>query len=179
MIEFYDMRNMVYVKAEELVALAKIKGLRLAAAESCTGGLVAAALTDIAGSSAVFERGFVTYSNDSKIEMLGVTPQTLAAHGAVSAQTAREMALGALARSPADWALAVTGIAGPGGGTPEKPVGTVCFAWAQRAGEGGDAFLGECTTQTRRFAGDRTAVRAQTVAHALGGLLARTPHRLA
>lgn len=134
MIEFYDMRNMVYVKAEELVALAKIKGLRLAAAESCTGGLVAAALTDIAGSSAVFERGFVTYSNDSKVEMLGVTPQTLAAHGAVSAQTAREMALGALAHSRADLAVAITGIAGPGGGSAEKPVGLVHFACARRGG---------------------------------------------
>jgi nicotinamide-nucleotide amidase len=135
MIEFYDMRNMVYVKAEELVALAKKAGLRLAAAESCTGGLVAAALTDIAGSSTVFERGFVTYSNESKVEMIGVAPQTLAAHGAVSAPTAREMAEGALARSRADLAVAITGIAGPGGGSAEKPVGLVHFACARRGGE--------------------------------------------
>lgn len=137
------MRNMVYVKAEELVALAKNKGLRLAAAESCTGGLVAAALTDIAGSSAVFERGFVTYSNDSKVELLGVSPETLAALGAVSAQTAREMALGALAHSRADLAVAITGIAGPGGGSAEKPVGLVHFACARR---GGDVAL-----RARRF----------------------------
>lgn len=155
------------------------QGERIATVESCTGGWIAQCLTAIAGSSDWFERGFVTYSNAAKSESVGVPPELIAAHGAVSEPVARAMALGALAHSPADWALAVTGIAGPGGGTPEKPVGTVCFAWAQRAGEGGDAFLGECTTQTRRFAGDRTAVRAQTVAHALGGLLARTPHRLA
>lgn len=135
MSEFYDMRHMVYVKAEELIALAKNIGLRLATAESCTGGLVAAALTDIAGSSAVFERGFVTYSNESKVELLGVAPDTLAALGAVSAQTAREMALGALKASRADLAVAITGIAGPGGGSAEKPVGLVHFACARRHGE--------------------------------------------
>lgn len=134
MIDFYEMRNMVYVKAEELVALSQEKGLRLTSAESCTGGLVAAALTDIAGSSTVFERGFVTYSNESKVEMIGVSPQTLAAHGAVSAQTAREMAQGALAHSHADLAVAITGIAGPGGGSAEKPVGLVHFACARRGG---------------------------------------------
>ncbi len=140
MIDHYEMRNMVYVNAEELVALAQERGLRLTSAESCTGGLVAAALTDIAGSSNVFERGFVTYSNDSKIELLGVSPQTLAAQGAVSGQTAREMALGALVHSRADLAVAITGIAGPGGGSAEKPVGLVHFACARR---GGDLVLSE------------------------------------
>ena len=129
------MRNMVYVKAEELVHLAERKGFVLTCAESCTGGLVAAALTDIAGASTVFDRGFVVYSNDAKIDLLGVSPDTLAAHGAVSAQTAREMALGALARSRADLAVSITGIAGPGGGTAEKPVGLVQFACARRDGD--------------------------------------------
>ncbi len=104
----------------------------MATAESCTGGLIAGAITDVAGSSAWFDRGFVTYSNAAKVEMLGVRPETLAALGAVSEATAREMAAGALARSGADIAVAVTGVAGPAGGTPEKPVGLVCFAWAIR-----------------------------------------------
>ena len=129
------MHNMVYVRAEELVHLAENKGLVLTCAESCTGGMVAAALTDIAGASAVFDRGFVVYANDAKVEVLGVSPDTLAAHGAVSAQTAREMALGALARSQADLAVSITGIAGPGGGTAEKPVGLVHFACARRDGD--------------------------------------------
>lgn len=165
MIEFYDMHNMVYVKAEELVALAKNKGLRLACAESCTGGLVAAALTDIAGASEVFERGFITYSNDSKVELLGITPETLAAHGAVSAQTAREMALGALANSRADLAVAVTGIAGPGGGSAEKPVGLAHFACARRNGE--------ITLSERRFGPlSRADIRAGAVLEALAMLRA-------
>ncbi len=140
-------------------------GQRLATAESCTGGWAAMCLTAIAGSSDWFERGFVTYSNDAKREMLGVDAGTLAAHGAVSEATALAMAAGALRHSRADWALAVTGIAGPAGGSPEKPVGTVCFAWA-----GPD---GRIDAETRRFAGDRAAVRAQSVAHALRGLLDR------
>lgn len=139
--------------------------LRLATAESCTGGLIAGAVTDIAGSSGWFERGFITYSNEAKQDMLGVKPQTLASYGAVSEQTAREMAEGALEHSPADLSIAVTGIAGPGGATQDKPVGTVCFAWARR----GQPTLSE----TRRFAGDRAAVRAHTADHALEILLSR------
>lgn len=141
------------------------RGEWLATAESCTGGWVAQSITAIAGSSAWFDRGFVTYSNAAKQEMLGVTEATLERHGAVSEATARAMAQGAIAHSRADWAIAITGIAGPGGGSPEKPVGTVCFAWAQR--DGG------CEAQTCAFAGDRAAVREQSVIHALRGLLAR------
>lgn len=165
MIEFYDMHNTVYVKAEELIVQAKNKGLRLASAESCTGGLVAAALTEIAGSSAVFERGFVTYSNDSKVDLLGVSPETLAMQGAVSAQTAREMALGALARSQADVAVAITGIAGPGGGSAQKPVGLVHFACARREGD--------ITLRERRFGPlTRADIRTCAVLEALAMLRA-------
>ena len=139
--------------------------LMLATAESCTGGWVSQCLTAIAGSSEWFERGFVTYSNAAKQEMLGVSEATLAAHGAVSQPVAVAMAEGALRHSHADWAVAVTGIAGPTGGSAEKPVGTVCFAWAVRDGA--------TTTETRHFAGDREAVRAQSVACALAGLLQR------
>ena len=141
------------------------RGEWLATAESCTGGWVAQSVTAIAGSSAWFDRGFVTYSNAAKQEMLGVTEATLERHGAVSEATARAMAQGAIAHSRADWAIAITGIAGPGGGSPEKPVGTVCFAWAQR--DGG------CEAQTCVFSGERAAVREQSVIHALRGLLAR------
>jgi nicotinamide-nucleotide amidase len=136
-----------------------------ATAESCTGGLIAGAITDVAGSSAWFDRGFVTYSNDAKREMLGVRAETLAAHGAVSEATAREMATGALARSAADISVAVTGIAGPAGGSPGKPVGLVCFAWARRGGPV-DAL-------TVHFTGDRAAVRAAALAAALDGLISR------
>jgi nicotinamide-nucleotide amidase len=139
--------------------------LTLATAESCTGGWASQCLTAVAGSSAWFERGFVTYANAAKQEMLGVPEATLAAHGAVSQPVAVAMAEGALRHSRADWALSITGIAGPDGGTDEKPVGTVCFAWAAR--DGGT------TTETRHFAGDRRAVRAQSVARALEGLLER------
>jgi nicotinamide-nucleotide amidase len=135
------------------------RGLRLATAESCTGGLIAAAITEIAGSSAWFERGFVTYSNEAKMELLGVQAATLAQHGAVSEATVREMAAGALAHSHADIALAVSGIAGPGGGTPDKPVGTVCLAWAWRDGS--------LHSERQVFSGDRAAVRQQTCLRAL------------
>lgn len=120
--------------AEDLLASCRAKKLRIATAESCTGGLVAGLLTSIAGSSDVFDRGFVTYSNDAKKDMLGVELQTLKERGAVSAQCAREMAEGALRRSDADIAVSVTGIAGPGGGSPEKPVGLVYFCVLGPAG---------------------------------------------
>ncbi|MDR2452122.1 MAG: nicotinamide-nucleotide amidase [Candidatus Accumulibacter sp.] len=139
--------------------------LTLATAESCTGGWVSQCLTAIAGSSAWFERGFVTYSNAAKRELLGVPEETLAARGAVSQPVAVAMAEGALRRSRADWSLAITGIAGPDGGTAEKPVGTVCFAWAARDGQ--------ATAETRHFSGDRRAIRAQAVACALRGVLER------
>lgn len=140
------------------------RGMRLATAESCTGGRIAGTVTDIAGSSGWFDRGFVTYSNEAKCDMLGVDPATIAAHGAVSEQTAREMAEGALKRSLADVSVAVTGIAGPGGATPTKPVGTVCIAWARRDRP--------TRSETLVFAGDRAAVRAKTVTHAMQALLA-------
>lgn len=139
----------------------KRAGAVLVTAESCTGGWVAQAVTSVAGSSDWFERGFVTYSNDSKQELLGVKPATLKKHGAVSEQTAIEMARGALARSKGTVALAVTGVAGPGGGSREKPVGMVCFAWAARHA---------VVTETRRFSGDRESVRRQSVIHALEGV---------
>lgn len=139
------------------------RGWRLAAAESCTGGWVAKVCTDVAGSSRWFERGFVTYSNEAKQELLGVHGETLAGHGAVSEETVQEMAQGALVRSRADVSLAISGIAGPAGGSPEKPVGTVCFAWAVR-GNG-------ISTLRMVFAGDREAVRRQAVARALSGVL--------
>lgn len=122
---------MAGLTVEELLQRARYWGLRIATAESCTGGMVAAVLTDVAGSSDVFDRGFVTYSNTAKVEMLGVSPATLATHGAVSEPVAREMAEGALARSGAGLAVAITGIAGPGG-SEFKPEGRVCFGLAQR-----------------------------------------------
>ena len=152
--------------AQALGAALARRGWKVATAESCTGGLVAGAITEIAGSSGWFDRGFVTYSNEAKVELLGVSAATLARFGAVSEETAREMAAGAVAGSRAKLAVAVTGIAGPDGGTPDKPVGTVCFAWARRAGA--------VETATRRFPGDRAAVRAAAVAAALQGLLDRS-----
>ena len=134
-----------------------------ATAESCTGGLVAGAITDVAGSSAWFDRGFVTYTNEAKQELLGVSPEVLREHGAVSESTARAMAEGALARSAGHLAVAVTGIAGPGGGSAAKPVGTVCFAWA---GKGLPT-----TSITRHFPGGRADVRRAAVVAALEGLL--------
>lgn len=144
----------------------RARGWLLATAESCTGGWVAAAVTAIPGSSDWFERGFVTYSNDAKRELLGVRAETLTQHGAVSEVTAREMAGGALLHSRAHIAVAITGIAGPGGGSIAKPVGTVCFAWAIPGG------AVDATTQ--RFAGDREAIRRQAVIVALQGVLERT-----
>jgi len=145
-------------------------GLRVATAESCTGGLVARALTETAGSSAWFERGFVTYSNEAKVESLGVDDATLRAHGAVSEPVARAMALGALARSHAGIALSITGIAGPTGAVPGKPVGTVCFGWALHApGLADGAPLAR--TATLRLPGDRAAVRRRASLHALSQAL--------
>jgi nicotinamide-nucleotide amidase len=134
----------------------------LVTAESCTGGWVAQAVTAIAGSSDWFDRGFVTYSNEAKQEMLGVRAETLTRYGAVSEETAREMAQGALSRSRATLALAVTGVAGPAAGSREKPVGMVCFAWARKQG---------ARVATMRFSGDRESVRRQSVIHALEGVL--------
>lgn len=136
----------------------------LATAESCTGGLIAGACTDLAGSSDWFERGFVTYSNAAKTELLGVPAALIAQHGAVSEPVARAMAEGAVARSHAQVSVAVTGVAGPSGGSADKPVGTVWFGWCVN---------GRTDAECRRFDGDRAAVRAQTVAHALQGLRAR------
>jgi nicotinamide-nucleotide amidase len=134
----------------------------MATAESCTGGLIAAACTDLAGSSAWFERGFVTYSNEAKVEMLGVDPALIARFGAVSEPVVRAMAQGALQHSQAQVAVAVTGVAGPGGGTADKPVGTVWIGWATPDG---------VNCELRNFGGDRTAVRAGTTQRALEGLL--------
>lgn len=155
----------------ELEALARrvgqilaARGWRLATAESCTGGWIAEAVTAIGGSSAWFDRGFVTYSNEAKMDMLGVSARTLGGHGAVSEATAVEMAAGALARSLAEVAVAVSGIAGPSGATPTKPVGMVCLAWAARDGVS--------RVLTAHFDGDREAVRRQAVIHALEGVIA-------
>ena len=148
--------------ARKLGAALKAKGLKLATAESCTGGWVAMALTAIPGSSEWFERGYVSYSNEAKREDLGVAEQTLRRHGAVSEQVACEMAAGALKRARAQVALAITGVAGPTGGTADKPVGLVCFAWAHGS---------KITSETRRFDGDRESVRRQSVLHALERVL--------
>lgn len=142
-------------------------GLKLVTAESCTGGWVGQIITAIPGSSSWYDRGFITYSNAAKQQMLHVQPQTLAQHGAVSEPTAREMAQGALIRSEAQIAIAVTGIAGPSGGSAEKPVGTVCFAWVLKT-----AFATSANSQTRHFSGDREAIRRQSAAAALQGILA-------
>jgi len=149
--------------AARLGAALVARSAKLATAESCTGGWVAQCVTSVSGSSEWYDRGFVTYSNASKEELLGVRRDTLEARGAVSEETAREMAAGALGRSDAAVAVAVTGVAGPTGGTPAKPVGTVCFAWAARGGP--------VRSATRSFSGDRESVRRQSVAAALEGLL--------
>jgi nicotinamide-nucleotide amidase len=136
---------------------------KMATAESCTGGLIAAACTDLAGSSDWFERGFVSYANQAKTEMLGVDACLIAKHGAVSEPVARAMAQGALQHSAAQVSVAVTGVAGPGGGSADKPVGTVWFAWGLPSG---------ITSEVQHFEGDRAAVRAATVQHALARLVA-------
>ncbi len=140
------------------------RGMMLATAESCTGGQVSTLVTSIAGSSGWFDRGFVTYSNAAKQDMLGVQAETLSAHGAVSEETAAEMARGAVDKSAASASLSITGIAGPEGGTNDKPVGTVCFGWV---------VDGVCTTIMHHFHGDRARIREQSTSYALQGLLER------
>ena len=148
----------------DLAQALKTQGAMMASAESCTGGLIAACCTGLSGSSDWFERGFVTYSNAAKTEQLGVPAALIEAHGAVSEPVARAMALGAVAHSRAQVSVAVTGVAGPTGGSADKPVGLVWFGWA--VGE-------QAWTECRRFEGDRDAVRAATVRHGLQGLLQR------
>lgn len=156
--------RVLYRLAEEVGEALKARSLMLATAESCTGGWIAEAVTMVPGSSEWFERGFVTYTYISKREMLGVHEATLGTHGAVAEDTVREMAAGALAHSHAQIAVAVSGVAGPSGGTPGKPVGTVCLAWAIKDGSP--------SSETVHFAGDREAVRHQAVERALRGVLA-------
>ena len=159
------MENELTALAAELGERADKARLRVATAESCTGGWIAKLITDVAGSSAWFDRGFITYSNQAKIDMLGVDPAILDEHGAVSERTVLAMAHGALVRSGAKRSVAVSGVAGPGGGTAGKPVGTVWLAWGVAGAE---------PQATRyQFAGDRKAVRRQAVVEALAGLLAR------
>jgi nicotinamide-nucleotide amidase len=155
----------LYKLAEDAGRALKARGIMLVTAESCTGGWIGQAVTMVPGSSAWFDRGFVTYTNTAKQEMLGVRKATLVRHGAVSEETVREMAEGALARSHAGIAVAVSGVAGPAGGTPEKPVGTVCVAWCLK----GEAPQSE----TLHLKGDRDAVRRETVVRALAGAIAR------
>ncbi len=149
-------------RVQQLATALLARGWMLATAESCTGGLIAGACTDLAGSSAWLERGFVTYSNAAKSQMLGVDAALIAQHGAVSEPVARAMAQGALVHAQAQVALAVTGVAGPSGGSAEKPVGTVWFGWA---------LNGRVVSEMQRFAGDRAAVRQATVNHSLQRLL--------
>ncbi len=154
------MNEKVYILAEQLGRLLSAKNMQIATAESCTGGAIAQAITEIPGSSEWFDRGFVTYSNLSKQQMLGVSEQTLSEFGAVSDATIKEMLVGTLQKSTADCAIAVSGIAGPGGGTPDKPLGTVYFGWTQKK---------SIIIQTSRqlFFGNRQKVRFQAVVYAL------------
>lgn len=151
--------------AGEVGQLLKKTGVKLATAESCTGGWVAQAITGIPGSSAWFDRGYVVYSNEAKVEMLGVSTATLAQHGAVSEAVVREMALGAVRNSHAHVSVAITGVAGPDGGTPAKPVGTVWVAWGQKRGH--------AEVVQHRLTGDRDSIRARSVIIALDGLRQR------
>ena len=152
----------IHTLVEQLAARLTATGQMMATAESCTGGMIAAACTDLAGSSLWFERGFVTYSNAAKHELLGVPAELIAQHGAVSQPVAQAMAQGAVAHSAAHCAVAVTGVAGPTGGSADKPVGTVWFGWCVN---------GQWQTEHRLFAGDRAQVRHATVQHALQRLL--------
>ncbi len=156
------MRTTQQAMVQQLAKVALREQVVIATAESCTGGLIAAALTDRAGSSAFFDRAFITYSNEAKMEMLGVTSETLTEQGAVSAATVAQMAQGALARSSATLTVSVSGVAGPDGGSDAKPVGTVWIAWASAS----NAY-----TRHHVFEGDRASVREQTVIEALRGLI--------
>ena len=157
------MDQRLYELAVQVGIALKARALTLATAESCTGGWIGTAVTAVPGSSEWYERGFITYTNVAKQEMLGVAIDTLEKFGAVSEQTVKAMVVGALARSHAQVAVAVSGVAGPAGGTPAKPVGTVCIAWGKSAGEP--------IAETRHFAGDREAVRKESVERALAGVL--------
>lgn len=154
--------------AEQVGTALLQRGWMVATAESCTGGWVAKVFTDIAGSSRWFDRGFITYSNQAKIDMLGVEAATLAQSGAVSEAVVTQMAMGACGRSNADIAVAISGIAGPGGGSADKPVGTVWFAWAFKSDK-------RVSSLRCHYMGDRESVRAQAVAQAMAGLLERVP----
>lgn len=156
------MSHLTLKLASRLIALK----WQMVSAESCTGGMIAARCTDLAGSSAWFDCGFVTYSNEAKTQMLGVPTELIAAQGAVSASVAHAMAIGAAYRSKSQVSVAVTGVAGPSGGSPEKPIGTVWFGWCVN---------GVVTTQVKLFQGDRSSIRQATVEHALEGLLNRLP----
>lgn len=156
------MSDLTLKLASRLIALK----WQMVSAESCTGGMIAARCTDLAGSSAWFDRGFVTYSNEAKTQMLGVPAELIAAQGAVSASVAHAMAIGAIYRSKSQVSVAVTGVAGPSGGSPEKPVGTVWFGWCVN---------GVVTTEVKLFQGERSSIRHATVEHALEGLLNRLP----
>lgn len=163
-----DSESRLVEEARALGLALAARGWMVATAESCTGGAIARALSETAGSSAWLDRGFVTYSNDAKRESLGVAARTLDTHGAVSEPTAREMAAGALAASRARLAIAVTGITGPGGAVPGKPVGTVCFGWAMAATPGAPPAV---RTETLRLPGDRAQVRLAAARHAVGRAL--------
>lgn len=154
----------LHALAAQLGESLQARGEILATAESCTGGWVSMLVTSVTGSSTWFDRGFVTYSNAAKQEMLAVSSEVIEIHGAVSEETARQMVLGVVAHSNASVALSITGIAGPGGGSAEKPVGTVCFGWL---------VDGHCDTETCHFSGDRDAIREQAVRHVLSQLLTR------
>ena len=158
--------------AKALASLLETAGWKVALAESCTGGLVCATLTELAGSSNWFERGYITYSNQAKSECLGVSAELIGSFGAVSEEVAKAMAEGALKNSASNLAIAITGIAGPTGGSPEKPVGTVCFAWAFTQLANNLHAPALVTVNTQHFAGDRAAVRTQACAFALQGALA-------
>jgi nicotinamide-nucleotide amidase len=162
----------LFALAESVGEQLKQQGLMLVAAESCTGGWVAKVATDVVGSSRWFERGFVTYTNDAKHELLAVNTQTLDEYGAVSEQVVNEMVTGALSNSHAQIALAISGIAGPGGGSDEKPVGTVCFAWARAHSSDSVIPLSNLVTETCYFKGDREAIRRQAVGYSLKGVMA-------
>lgn len=157
------MTSLIQRHCENLAQALLAQKARMATAESCTGGMIAASCTNLSGSSAWFERGFVTYSNEAKTDMLGVPPTLIAQHGAVSEEVAKAMALGALAHSKANFSVAVTGVAGPTGGSPEKPVGTVWLAWASKN-------PAQCISIRQVFTGDRQAVREATTALALAQL---------